>query len=181
MNENDAWRTQRKLDLERTFKLQRDSLYAVYYEKTEHVEDFAPGMVSPCRLWRGSLDHNGYGQLAIRIVLENGEKKRITLTAHRFALLFFRGEFPSEIGHLCHQRACCAVDHLESTTRKENVRAVIARGLHVGSQKLRAQDVEKIRAELAVGKSRQMLANEYGVTRRAIGHISTGTTWGPRT
>ena len=72
-----------------------------------------------CRVWTGAKNSRGYGTMSY--------KGRVWL-AHRLAWTWARGEIPSGlvIDHLCRNRACVKVEHLEPVTTKENV---VARGL----------------------------------------------------
>ena len=73
------------------------------------VED--RGHATPCWIWRGSLNQNGYGRDG------NG-------MAHRSYYERAHGPIPEghTIDHLCRERACVNPDHLEAVTLKENTR-----------------------------------------------------------
>ena len=70
-----------------------------------------------CTIWSGRTDRHGYGEIRLRI---DGRRKHIG--AHRAAWMAECGEI--EIGlvidHLCRNRACINVEHMELVTMREN-------------------------------------------------------------
>lgn len=72
-------------------------------------------MDTPCVLFTGYLDRDGYGHVRFR-----GQN----VYAHRAAYMQQVGEIPVglEIDHLCRNRACVEALHLEAVTHAENVR-----------------------------------------------------------
>lgn len=81
-----------------------------FWMKTRRVRD--------CLIWCGSKRHNGYGQV--------NWKGRIT-SAHRVAWLLAGRDLPTDryegqFDHLCRNRACVNVDHLEIVSQPENNR-----------------------------------------------------------
>lgn len=68
-----------------------------------------------CWEWLGYRREDGYGDFGL-----DGNAIR----AHRFSYMTTRGDIPSgyEINHLCRNRCCVKPDHLEVTTRRENLR-----------------------------------------------------------
>lgn len=68
-----------------------------------------------CYEWVGGLDREGYG----RIRSSTG-----TMAAHRAIWLMLRGPIPDGlvIDHLCRNRACVNVNHLDVVTDRENIR-----------------------------------------------------------
>lgn len=67
-----------------------------------------------CWQWTGALN-NGYG-----IIGQDGTTRRV----HRVVYEALRGPVPVglDLDHLCRNRACCNVTHLEPVTRRENLR-----------------------------------------------------------
>lgn len=131
-----------------------------------------------CMLWTGAIDpQTGYGRFRVRTNTQN---------AHKLSLLIAEGP-PSvpglEAAHGCRYRHCVAPAHLSWKTRQENVDDQLrdgtrAQGEMIVQHKLIASEVLVIRARYARGDvSQTALAVEYGVSRRAISHIITRSTW----
>lgn len=79
------------------------------------LEDYAiPEALTGCYLWTKHIDGGGYG----RVEYLNSCK-----LAHKVAYELRHGPVPAglELDHLCRNRACINVDHLEAVTRKVNV------------------------------------------------------------
>jgi len=68
-----------------------------------------------CWVWVGRLNDHGYGEFK-----QNGVKHR----AHRWIYQVVNGDLPRDIvlDHLCRNRACVRLSHLEATTAEENIR-----------------------------------------------------------
>jgi hypothetical protein len=71
--------------------------------------------VSDCVLWAGVVNNKGYG------VARYGNT---TTTAHRLAWMRERGQIPDglQVDHLCRNRLCVNVAHMELVTPRENTR-----------------------------------------------------------
>ncbi len=69
------------------------------------------GYETPCYIWSGLIDRNGYGRF--------GDKNEL---AHRLSYGRSIGPIPDgkSIHHLCEIRACVRPDHLEAVTRAEH-------------------------------------------------------------
>lgn len=78
-----------------------------------------------CRVWTG-WRRNGYGM--IQIIIDGKMKHR---NAHRWLYEYIHGKVPKslDIDHLCSNRSCINLDHLEPVTRSENVQRTYDRGL----------------------------------------------------
>lgn len=70
---------------------------------------------TPCKIWTGHIDDDGYGRV------QRGGKWR---GAHRVVWEDERGPIPAGlvIDHLCRNRACVNVEHMEPVTSAENTR-----------------------------------------------------------
>lgn len=67
-----------------------------------------------CIVWVAAKTRDGYGLFKL-----DGSMR----LAHRVAFIWWRGEIPegTEIDHLCRNRACVNVDHLEAVPHRVNV------------------------------------------------------------
>jgi hypothetical protein len=67
-----------------------------------------------CLLWTGSSTRCGYGHISVRGRL---------FVVHRVAYELARGAVPEglQLDHLCRNRGCCNVDHLEPVTQRVNI------------------------------------------------------------
>jgi hypothetical protein len=71
-----------------------------------------------CLVWQGAVSSAGYGNMSLTI----GGKKR-WLLPHRAVFVVVKGDIGDlELDHLCRNRRCCNVDHLEPVTSAENTR-----------------------------------------------------------
>jgi len=69
-----------------------------------------------CLIWKGAVSSAGYGNMSVTI---NGVRRWIL--PHRAVYVVLKGNIGElEIDHLCRNRLCCNVDHLEPVTSKEN-------------------------------------------------------------
>lgn len=73
-----------------------------------------PDLKTPCWLWIGALDRDGYGLFGPEV----GANHR----AHRFSYTLAKGEIPEglQLDHLCKVRNCVNPEHCEPVTGKEN-------------------------------------------------------------
>lgn len=75
---------------------------------------------SPCWIWTGRLDADGYGTLPGR----HGARDLAGIFAHRYSVVALRGQalFDAKVvNHRCRQRSCVNPAHLEVITNAENV------------------------------------------------------------
>lgn len=70
-----------------------------------------------CVIWTGSLDRYGYGRFKVTM-----PGRAVHTGAHRAAWLAGRGSIEGDlvIDHLCRNRACVNLDHLELVTNRVN-------------------------------------------------------------
>ena len=78
-----------------------------------------------CVEWTGPRDRYGYGSFSVVV-----DGRRRYTGSHRVSWLAFKGDIPGElvIDHLCRNRLCINVDHMDLVTSLENVQ----RGDRVG-------------------------------------------------
>jgi hypothetical protein len=122
------------------------------------VED--RGYETPCWIWQRSLNNKGYA-----LARRDGR----TRAMHRWYYEQVHGPIPEskQLDHLCRQRACVRVDHLEVVTHAENLQ----RG---NSAKLTPADVRLIRASHL---SAQKMADLLGVHQRTVQDVRSGARW----
>lgn len=73
---------------------------------------------TPCWIYLGHLDRNGYGRMSLRI---DGRHRKVKV--HRLAVEVFRGiDMPPEVMglHLCSVRPCANPMHVEPGTESQN-------------------------------------------------------------
>ena len=119
----------------------------------------------PCIEFEGYIDPYGYGQV--------GTTKYGTRVAHVVEWIKVHGSRPKglELDHLCDNRSCIQIEHLEAVSAAENSR-------RKKSNKLTMEDARKIRKMYAGGEYLQReLAERYSVTRKNIGHVIANETW----
>lgn len=75
--------------------------------------------VTGCIEWTGALNRYGYGKIKLAI---NGKQR--STSAHRAAWLTLVGDIEGDlvVDHLCRNRSCINVDHMELVTGAENTR-----------------------------------------------------------
>ncbi len=129
-----------------------------------------------CWLWQGCLSKAGYGQIRF------GGK---LYYAHRVAYSMTYGEIPDrmEILHTCDFPRCCNPNHLQLGTHDDNMKDMAqkgrgARGSRNGHAQLTADDVRRIRLLAELGRTKRLIANEFGVNRRQISRIIHKERWG---
>jgi len=94
----------------------------------DSIEEFMQQITDPCHVWQGYKSHNGYGYWTIYSVENNS---RVSIKAHRFAYAYAYGidALPEGVeggermvlNHICHNRLCVNVNHLEVITHTENM------------------------------------------------------------
>ena len=94
----------------------------------DNQKDFMKQITDPCHIWQGNII-NGYGRFSI---YSKSLKETAKVRAHRFAYALEHGfdALPQGISggngkqlilnHLCHNRACVNVKHLEIITDNHN-------------------------------------------------------------
>lgn len=114
-------------------------------------------------LWTRARTTAGYG--------ETWSKERGVHYAHRAAYEAVHGPLGDlTIHHLCGQRACVNVEHMQAISRRDHAGKL-------GHGKLDADDAAQIRRLVANGMTHRAAADRYGVSRSLVGLIATGKRW----
>lgn len=142
------------------------------------------GGATPVRLrsWllRTSVNSRGYAVAYLR-----RQGLRAARTVHRLVAEAFLGKRPrgADIRHLDGNRFNNTVVNLRYGSRSENERDKIAhgssnRGGRNGNAKLSAADVVAIRSMRQAGALQREIAVRFGISRRHVGQVLAGRSWG---
>lgn len=130
-----------------------------------------------CWLWIGPANHD-YGRLFFH------SKHWL---AHRLSYYLTHGTLPNDV-ELCHNcpggdnKLCVNPAHLFPAPHKTNMedaskKGQMCHGTKHRLAKLTEQDIPKIRAALAAGKSRKVVGRQFGVSESTIRQIAYGLSW----
>lgn len=125
------------------------------------VED--RGHDTPCWVWAGSRQLNGYGMTSI------GHR---SVSAHRLFWEREHGAIPdgAQIDHMCRVKACVNPAHMELVNAAVNIRRRPA-------TKLTKEKCARIRQLRADGLLHREIAERFGVSRQTIGDVLNGRIW----
>lgn len=137
---------------------------------------------TPCVLWQGSVDQNGYGRRKV-----NGSVVRM----HRWIMEkdLRRKLKPDEVVlHLCDNPPCYRLSHLRLGTQQENNADRDAKGRTVtnpqhmhgetnGRAKLTRKQIEEIKAGYRGGIGVSKLSRMHNVNRSTVYRAIKGETW----
>lgn len=138
---------------------------------------------TPCLVYRGPLNANGYGYPR----LAKGDRHGTLL--HRWIVETMEG-VPLEPGqkvlHRCDNPPCFRYDHLRRGTQRENLLQAVARGRHRyghqpgetnGASVLTADQVLAVRAACAAGDRQRDVARRFGISQAQVSNIHRRTQW----
>lgn len=127
------------------------------------------GSHDACWPWTGEVNGAGYGQFVW---------KSSRVMSHRFAYAELVGPIPKGqfVCHKCDNPPCVNPNHLFLGDYRDNANdmAFKARG-HFS--KLTGEQAMEIKRRLRAGEKRRDLANQFGVSKSAVGHIARGYNW----
>lgn len=127
-----------------------------------------------CWLWIGARHPKGHGYASL-----DGRVQY----AHRVAWQLTYGSIPDgrEVCHRCDNPPCCNPAHLFIGTHADNMRDMAHKGRALAAAlkraKLTPRSVAVIKSRLRAGETQQSIADDYSVTRSAIGYIAQGRRW----
>jgi len=128
-----------------------------------------------CWEWTGALSKDG----AYGMFFKSG--KHPTVKAHRVSWMFIHGEIDSSVKilHKCDNPKCVNPEHLFAGTIADNVKDMVLKERH-GRMLFTHEKARRIRAlKEKYGRklSNQRIADWFGVSKSAIGHMVTGRNW----
>ena len=120
-------------------------------------------VLTPCRIWTGYVAATGYGMLK-----RDGRAQN----THRYFWIKERGPIPEGLvlDHLCGNRLCYNLDHLEIVTQTENVR-------RSSIAKISPDQVLLIKKLRKSGVRGVVIAEQFGITYRQVCAIVSGAYW----
>jgi hypothetical protein len=115
--------------------------------------------VNGCITWQGCVNSKGYPSNSGGLV-------------HRQAWEAFNGPLPpgNEVHHVCGNKRCISVEHLESLTPGEHRRAE-------GRHKLDEYQVRHILSMIANGVSHSKIADKFAIRKAYVSQIKQGRVW----
>lgn len=137
---------------------------------------------TPCLVYRGPLNANGYGYPRLVAGRRNG------VLLHRWVSEQVDGPLaPGEVvRHWCDNPPCFRYDHLLRGTQRINLLECVAKGRHRygyqpgernGSAKLGAEQVEAIRRACGQGQPQRQVARLFGVSQSQVSNIVRRAKW----
>ena len=141
---------------------------------------------SGCWMWTGTVSTSRHGEQfdhgTLNMKREDGQW--IPEPAYRVAWRLYVGEIPAGmcVCHKCDNRMCVNPAHLFVGTHRDNSLDMTRKGRHpvfrIGSSHRFAKlNEEKVRAILASDETLNELAERFGVSIGAIGHVRKRRTW----
>lgn len=131
-----------------------------------------------CLVWTGAVHGNGYGSITI------GGRRGRKESVHRAAWIARYGLPPAHkphVLHRCDNQRCWSDGHLFVGTHAQNMADKMRKGRarqkrceDAPGAKLTNVQVAEIKRRLVSGEAQQSIANDYGVSKVAVGHIWRG-------
>jgi hypothetical protein len=142
---------------------------------------------TPCRLWQGSADPDGYGRMKRKV---RGRWQVVRVTRWVVEAALGRSLEPHEfVLHACDHPPCFRLDHLSVGSARDNNLDMKLKGRaiappinrFVGSlhpmAKFNDRDIETIRRDYQTGVRVKTLAEDWNVSTRTINRIVKGLTY----
>lgn len=167
---------QLKIDTYNTLTWSRIQKKSVSHQCPPHKD-----LTTPCLLWGGYIDSNGYGNIHY-----NGSP----VGTHRVSLMIFlrTNSLPDknvngeklEVGHKCDVRNCCEPTHLYLATQAENGKDKIKNGTFRGERHPNAKISEKTASNVKLSKGKGTIserAYQFNVAESTVNNIDGGRAW----
>jgi hypothetical protein len=153
------------------------------------LDEFPPPtpQPTPCRLWQGGADADGYGRMKRKV---GGRWKVVRVTRWVMEQALGRALAPHEfILHACDHPPCFRLDHLSVGSARDNNLDMKLKGRaiappinrFVGSlhpmAKFNPNEIAKIRHDYKTGVRIQTLAEDWNVSKQTIRRIVKGLTY----
>lgn len=128
-----------------------------------------------CYTWTASVNNCGYGLTKL---------KGRSITAHRFAFIFYHGYMPPEnleINHTCHNRRCVRKEHLFLASHTTNMTTASNTGrMNRNSKQCRKYDFKtilEIKRRADAGERITDISREMNLPRSSVHHIARRKYW----
>lgn len=152
-----------------------------FWPKVDKNGPTMPHMQTPCWIWTGSRNRQGYGVIKVGNHYDGWRGQK----AHRVSWFIATGSWPTlDMCHHCDNPSCVNPDHLfqgdASTNMKDAVRKgriIVRYGEENPSHKLTASKVAEIRQRYGDGEKQTDLAKQYGVIQAHISRIVREKSW----
>lgn len=151
------------------------SLEDRFWEKVDKNGPIMLGMTTPCWMWVGGKDKDGYGH-----IWNEGSLHR----APRVAFMLQVGPIPHEEQtlHRCDNRPCVRGDHLFTGTHWNNMHDKVvkqrqARGETSGRTQFTEVFVLQLREEHKNGSTQKALCEKYNLLSGTVHRLLKGTRW----
>lgn len=133
-----------------------------------------------CWPWKGQRIRKSYGRLFVGI----GDEGYLLAYAHRAAFALANGGIDPSLMvlHACDNPPCCNPKHLSQGTALDNMTDCRSKGRRppieaIGTARLTERDAFEVHALFRAGRTREAIAEKFGVTRHTIVRVLTGYTW----
>ena len=158
-------------------------------------KDFLPptALDTPCVIWQGSMDPDGYGRRKIKVRPGTGPNQGwTTISMHRWVVEQVLGRKLRKdevVMHLCDNRICYRHDHLEIGTTQSNTADMVGKGRNKKppvhhyrgttnpNARLTEGHIAWVKELSAAGHYQRTISQMTGISRSHVQRILAGTAW----
>jgi hypothetical protein len=127
-----------------------------------------PGNFDDCWKWNKGHDKYGYAQFTWRY-----EGKQHNIKVHRLLWYLATGKLPEDVKHLCNNKSCVNIHHLQGDTHFQNMQDAMNDGL-LKRNHLSQDDVRQIHILRSQGFTQQAIASHLGTSHVQVSRILSG-------